>query len=403
MSDQDNKAIQDGDQGQQDQAPQSAPDSPESGQDPAKQSSAAEGADAAAVASGKAPDTQPPKTGTTSGCLAAPSGCLGGVVILILLGALGYGGWLGLGMWQDVEQLRARLDQAETALIAADTLQASLEAVRGDLASLESRLGQTTENTGQAGAAVSALGNELATLRERVETLAAVDMRPLQLAEAASLLRLARQRLVLARDVQSALGLLDAADAILRRMNDTSVLPVRQALAADINGLRSLDAVDRDGLYLALGAMVEELQDMRLITAREQRQGEEVVLDDANDEPDLMSRVLAMLDDYVTVRRHDEPLRAEISAEQGFALRQAMTLKLEQARLALLREQPELYRAALEETGRLAGTYLSTANPGKDAFLARLAEMAARPIQVTPPNTLAALDAIERLGAGARQ
>ena len=73
-----------------------------------------------------------------------------------------------------------------------------------------------------------------------------------QMAEVEYLLRLASQRLLIAKDDRTALNLLASADTIIVSLADPSWFDLRTAIAADRLAIASVDNIDVDGLFLRL-------------------------------------------------------------------------------------------------------------------------------------------------------
>jgi uroporphyrin-3 C-methyltransferase len=74
-------------------------------------------------------------------------------------------------------------------------------------------------------------------------------------AEAEYLVRLANDHLVYTKNTAMALSLLQSADQVLAKINDTSLLPLRQSITNDITRLQATPAVDVTQMYLNLSAL----------------------------------------------------------------------------------------------------------------------------------------------------
>src|SRR5947208_15318450 len=77
-----------------------------------------------------------------------------------------------------------------------------------------------------------------------------------QLAEIEQVLAIASQQLQLARNVRAALLALQLADAPLSRNDRPQFVPIRRALARDIERLRALPAIDFPGMALRIDTLV---------------------------------------------------------------------------------------------------------------------------------------------------
>jgi len=176
-------------------------------------------------------------------------------------------------------------------------------------------------------------------------------------AEAEYLMRLANERLSLARDTGTAREALVLADQRLRDTKDPGWNPVRNQLARDITALDAAELPDTAGIAARLEALAEQVPQLRLtnatlggaqrsapgdggLTPREERNWD-TLLDD----------LWAGFKDTVRIRRRDKPVAAMLAPEQQFFLYENLRLYLESARLAVARADRELYRDSLNTVG----------------------------------------------------
>jgi uroporphyrin-3 C-methyltransferase len=165
------------------------------------------------------------------------------VIVLLVLAAVVVALWWDtrgrLGATQ--EELARRLQEIEAESRAARTLsrqaQDGMRDALAKVAALETRF---TESQGQQ-MALEALYQELSRNRDEW-----------QLAEIEQVLAIAQQQLQLSGNVRAALLALQLAESRLSRADRPQFLPVRRALARDIERLKSLPALDLPGLSLAL-------------------------------------------------------------------------------------------------------------------------------------------------------
>lgn len=304
------------------------------------------------------------------------SGTLGIWLILLLLivGLIGAGWYL----WQEhlqqnqaIKDLRTQLQQQERNL---QTQQQSLSA------DIEQQLTQQDERVQNV---VVELTQRLDNTTERVLSLSSVNRDDWKLAEAEYLLRLANQRVLLERNSGNAVALAKSVDEILRDLNDPDVFPVRKALASEIGELVVAGDIDREGVYLRLLALSEEINKLPLIKPL----GE---TDDTwlNDEPVAtetlwqktkrgMMWVLYKFSHHLRVRDHDEAVAAVLPPENQLYLKQNMRLMLEQAQTALLREEAVVYETSLNKAQEWLKNYfpLNTQTVVAQAEIAELQDV----------------------------
>src|SRR5690554_580940 len=351
------------------------------------------------------PATTPPTGGGTSRPTGGGDGNGNGkggkaglaAIVLVILLAIGVVlfGWQA---WQKLDAQQARIAELESAT--GQFASASEQfASAADLADLEQRLEEgESERNAALDSAVDGLQGEFASYRGEVnQTLDRVldelsseqetDEREWLHAEAAYLLRLANQRLQLERDVKGAAALLRTADARLNEADNPALLSIRRAIASELAILDGVPQVDRTGLYLALDAQQQRLAQLPL-----SRELEEIPARSGIEEAptgrwqEQLSRFGQELKDLVVIRHHDEALEGLIAPEQESYLRQSARLLLEQAQLALLKEEQGLYEASLDKTLGLIDNYYDTESSEVQAVIERLQELKGANIQPELPD-----------------
>ncbi|MCO1332989.1 uroporphyrinogen-III C-methyltransferase [Microbulbifer sp. OS29] len=225
------------------------------------------------------------------------------------------------------------------------------------------------------------------------------------LAEADYLLRLANQRLLLEDDSRAALGLVERVDEILREVDLPDLYGVRQQLAREITALKLVQNIDRQGLYLRLRALEEQLiraniqPQFNMESVKQPREMQPT----SDDGAPLWEREWHNFTRFMrdSVRPIDGDINPVMLSPQSEArFRQTLRLYMEQAQLALLRGDTTVYKDALDSARDLLLTY-STASPQRKALAQQLTELSEQRIQVEIPDLsasqLALRNYIERL------
>ncbi|MCB8889378.1 uroporphyrinogen-III C-methyltransferase [Vreelandella malpeensis] len=334
------------------------------------------------------PPGSPPPASPPPGGRGGKAGTLAIVLVLILALVLGVVAWQ---LWQRLESQQARLDEIAQQTEASATQQ-SLNDLESRLESGETERNDTLEST------VSELRGELESVQSNVdETINQVldqlsqaqdtDERDWLHAEAAYLLRLANQRLQLEGDVEGASALLRTADARLVDADNPALTPVRREIASELAALDAVPRVDRTGLYLALNAQQERVAGLRLSQEIEER----AVTSGIEQPPSgsferQLAKFGAELRDLVVIRHHDEALETLVTPEQESYLRQSLRLILEQAQLALLKEEQPLYEASLDKALSLLDGYYDTEREETQSVIARLQELKQSDIEPELPD-----------------
>jgi len=293
------------------------------------------------------------------------------LIIFIALLAAGYYGWQHYG-----EQLKERFLPIKSGArlggsAANETPQPSplaeipVNTAAGDtqadsIASLRNEINSETERVAaklqQLETQVSESQLRLNNHQERLQALSTTTREDWLLAEAEYLLRLANQRILTERQTANALSLMVTADDILKEIDDPDLFVVRKALAADITRVKLAGVVDREGIYLRLDALIAAIPTLRA-PLREPT----VVADNSaalDAQPwyvKLMENAksaLVKMSGIVRVERVDVPLEPVLLPSEQQLLHLNLRMALEQAQLALMREEQKIYSASL---GRARG------------------------------------------------
>ena len=156
-----------------------------------------------------------------------------------------------------LDSTRDRLDQVNDL---SRTLDAERKVLRAELKSLSSRERQSTRQLDHRLDTLDEVPKQLQELASSVEELrgrAEGPERAWSRAEAMFLLELAQRRLVLDRDVQTAIIALESADTRLASLRDASLTPVRTQIARDLQSLRAIHQPDHTGILARLATAEE--------------------------------------------------------------------------------------------------------------------------------------------------
>jgi len=356
--------------------------------------------------------SEPPRKSTRDGLARS----LSILALLLLCGAGGLGVWQGR-QWLDSRDIRLQgIDASLTELTAQRTaqgdalaateqrLQQSIDQRLVALAEADSQSQDQLRAAAQQSRAAQAealrrFDNRLAELEAQLARLTGTDRRAWLLQESAFLVRLASQRLLVARDIDAAEALLGNADDLLLQANDPSVDAARRAVARDRAALRGLARVDVVGLHARLAALINEAEEVAvatITTAAPVRAagdlGSGTLLERAQAGWQL---ALAKLSSYVIVRDRTEETAALLTPEWEALARQNLRMLLEQGQIALISGNQALYSAAISSAVSFAHG-LRPADPARvDAILVDLAQLANVTVAPTLPNLLASRQALD--------
>lgn len=337
----------------------------------------------------RAPADKPPRRGAALALALAGSA-------LLVSAALAGGGYL---LWQ---RLEARLTAQDAKLA---VLQAGLDELDVDSA-LRALREELRGEIGTLAEADRSLERRVETVEQAVadvQTLTTRSTRGWKVAEVEYLLRIAHQRLHLMRDLDGAVAALRAADTRLHELADPTLLPVREQLADAIQSLVDFQRPDLVGIALRLDRMISGLKPMRpampaletgapVTTEGSQQAGEKSLTG-------FLHTVWKELSRHIQVRRHDQPVAGLPDAETELYRHQMLRLRLEAARVAVLRQDDaEFHRQLKAAQGFITEHYRG---PEAQNLLAALQELDEQDLRPPLPDILGPYRSLRELTAGA--
>lgn len=306
------------------------------------------------------------------------------LAVLLALGALGG----GYGLWDQLDKQRA------AALHENQVLQTRIEQLTAQQQDTVASLGQATRALEQLRGDTKLLGDALEKMNERLGR----DRHAWVLAEADYLLQMANRRLLLERDVVGAIAAMAAADQRLALLNDPLLTRVRALLSEELQALRALPVLDVDGITLELGALSKGVDDLVLAGAPREDRNEDAA-EEAGGWRGFVRTVWGDIRSLVVIRRHDAGSLPLTTPDQRLLLRQNLRLKLETARLSLLRGHGPAYRAALQEADAWVERFYDAESPATIGMREALGRLAAVDIAPELPAIDQSLHALREVSA----
>lgn len=338
----------------------------------------------------KAPPKMPPPKDSAAADSRGSGKGLAGLALLIGLAGLAAGGYSVWQTQQLAEQERQQLESTQATREQARQVDQRSQELANRLGRLEQL--PSAEQLEDRRRLLSELQSDQQRLAGRVEQVLGASREQWRLAEAEHLLRMAMLRLSAMQDVNSAKSLLVEADLILRKQDDPSAYGARQKLLEGLEALRSLPELDRTGLFLQLGALRGQANQLHGLAPEFQNGPDQP---DAQDESSWR-RWLNELTRYVRIDfnagRDVKPLLAGQSLAQ---LRLALSLAIEQAQWAVLNGNQDVYRQSLNQAARLIEDHFSEENGQSRGLRDRIKQLAKQQVSVTLPDLTPALKAMQ--------
>lgn len=232
-------------------------------------------------------------------------------------------------------------------------------------------------------------------------------------AEAGQLLRIANHRLHLARDIDSAVIALKAADHQLRLLANPRYLPVRKIIAREIASLQALERADIPGIALRLGNMAETVDRLPIIYKPEVadssagnsggKSADDTPTKEVKDnttkpaKPSVWKKIWRDLIGLVQIRDTGIPYKILLPPKQEYFLRENVRLMLYSAQQALLQGNTEVYQQNLKAARKWIKLYFDIDSRVTRAALDDLDNLLGKNIVEKLPNVSGSLTALRQL------
>ena len=280
------------------------------------------------------------------------------------------------------QQLVSSVASIETGLAGA---QASVDAndfsaQEGRIKAVESQMAGMQGQTGEDQASISAMQGSVRSLEQRLSatesgllSVAASSQNSsveLNIAEIDFLLRAANERLQLFSDLTAADLALQAAAVQLEALNDPMFLSVRQRIAVARQALATVPRIDRVQLTAKLADTQSKIPGLPF-------RGEAAAVPQPEPVEDAgwWQSFKNTLSSLVTVRRRVAEDQSMLSLDDKDYLRQGLWLQLESARLALMRNDSEVYSGSLDRVDDTVNQFFENGSSQVQAMLLEIAAL----------------------------
>jgi uroporphyrin-3 C-methyltransferase len=315
--------------------------------------------------------------------------------LLVAVAALGLAGWQWfetrqklIDTQQEVSRKLAEFDTANKEERGAQKqTREQIEALQAKLGAVEGRFAEFQSQT----EALKALNQDIARGREEATLL-----------EVEQAITLAGQQLQLAGNVPVAVLALQTADSRLARLDRPQYLPLRKAVAKDLQKLNALPFVDMPGISLRLEQVVLGIDKLPLASY-----GRPVDKNEGKPMTETVpwwqragGEIWQELKGLVRIQRFDRDDTALLAPGQGYFLRENLKLRLLNARLALFSRDQWTFRNELKVAQEWLARHFDATDKAVQSAQSMLRQMTATEINVELPNlndTQAALQALRQV------
>jgi uroporphyrin-3 C-methyltransferase len=102
----------------------------------------------------------------------------------------------------------------------------------------------------------------------------------------------------------------------------------------------------------------------------------------------------------IVIREHDQPVQPLLPPEQRYFLTQNLQLQLEQARIALLRGEPEVYSERLQQAQTWVKQFFDQTDSATRSMLDSLQQLAQQNVAPPLPDITSALEELTQYRSG---
>ncbi len=245
---------------------------------------------------------------------------------------------------------------------------------------------------------VNALSEGLSTLQSEVKAEAEKDdMSAWVLAEVEYLLHIANSRLTLEHDIDAALTALNSAAKQLAELNMAELADIQQLISSEIEALGTVPKLDIPAMAQTLATIGSSIKQLPLARPLESRLASEKGTDDERKQWEVLAdEVWSALKPLVTVRNSKDPAMAPLTPEKHAYLTQNLQLKIESARLALLRNDDSTFHENLKIASEWLAQFYDIDSPEGAQLFQSLNDLQQIKIDIELPDISASLAALQK-------
>ena len=333
---------------------------------------------------------------------------LASLALIFALAAVSCSAYLGWMLMHQQERDRSLSVMAETNYEHIQTFQRALDDAKNSVAAERNARTQAETKLQQA------LNDANAVLdghTRRLLSLTATTTDDWRLAEVEYLLRLANQRILISKDAQTALNLLQAADQIVLELGNPQLFTLREAIANDTAAIAMVGALDLDGVFLKLAAQARHIDKLLLLRVPEftaQPASPTHVFPGASEPAvpvslteswiarlrEIAQSTWAEMKSLVVIQQRGSDIKPLLPPEQQYYLRNNLRLLINQAQLALLDGRAIPYRESLIEAVGLLETYFPLEQAANQQMASELTALATLSVTADYPDVSDSLTAI---------
>lgn len=183
--------------------------------------------------------------------------------------------------------------------------------------------------------------------------------------EAFFLVRMAEERIRVARDISGALQLLNTADHNLQSLNNPSLIPLRESIAKNRAALESIKMPDLDGMWVEVGTLIDSVPKLPTKGMDKSMQPTVEKKTETEETPGWQKGAevsLHELKDLIKIRRHTKPIEPIIEDEEELLAKEHLRLMLSQIRFSILETKEKMYQESIKDALQWLNDYFESTN-----------------------------------------
>ena len=317
------------------------------------------------------------------------------IVSLLAVGGVAY-------IWYEIRLKQADIASEKVSLERdIESQQSQINRLLTDIEALQTQLESAQSETSDVKARGAELSDRMATVEGQVAELTGAQRIDWMLKEVEHFVMVAERRLSLLGDVDGATALMFEADQLVLRMAEPAARPLRAAIKADLYALEQAGSasIDSEGLFAQLSLLKKQMATLEPAAV----QYEPVSTVPVQSPPPglfgfeyLWFEIKSFFKSLVRVQRvADGEVKPLLMPDQRAYFEQNMLLLFEQAQLALLRSDQQVYTASLIDIGERVELYLRTNTSAAQAFLKSVSSLADKNIAPSIPSIEKSVRAVQ--------
>ena len=317
------------------------------------------------------------------------------VFFLVILGLVSYLGWQQSHFQHSLVNL----------VIENQELKAGIESQESEIALMREEifLADTIQETDQN------LKLELEKLRQQFDDLQSQRVTEnyepnyeWKISEAAFYVRMANQKLQLQGDIASTITLIENADIALVDSGNNNVFLIREALASSLAELRRVEVIDREGLFIRLGYIRNQIEQIKLLgeqrgNFKNQAADNSAIVDAENNTTSVLKPLFKLFSSVFVFRKWEDNSELIFAAGQPDLIRQNIYMMLEQARFAVIAKNNLLYQQSITSSKKWLEKYGASDPSLRGSIMDEIEALASIDIDPPVPNLNETLRLINQL------